>query len=85
MRKAVVRQSDGFIENVIEIEPDSTWQIPEGCSLMDAENGSPGDTWDGKKFVKPERIEPEPPRDLVAELDDLKGRIAKLEPEPQSP
>jgi len=63
MRKAVIRDSDGFVENIIEWEPDSKWPIPEGCSLIDAGGASPGDTWDGEKFIKPpEPLAPEPPR-----------------------
>lgn len=63
MRKAVVRNTDGFVVNVIEIEEDSKWEPPEGCHLIDAAGGSPGDTWDGVKFVKPpEPPPPEPPR-----------------------
>ena len=75
MRKAVVRESDGLVTNVIEIEEMANWSPPGGCYLIDAtEDGSPGDTWDGKKFVKPELPEPEPVRDLAAlaaEIDDL--------------
>ena len=56
MRKAVVRQSDGFVVNVIVIEPDSDWLLPEGYVLVDAEtSGGPGDTWDGKAFSTPRR------------------------------
>lgn len=61
MRKAVVRDTDGFVENIIEIEEGADWQPPEGCYLIDAGDGSPGDTWDGEKFVKPELPPPIPP------------------------
>ncbi|KKL80820.1 hypothetical protein LCGC14_2000960, partial [marine sediment metagenome] len=54
MRKAVIRNADGFVENIIEIKAKSKWQPPENCYLIDASDGSPGDTWDGTKFVKPE-------------------------------
>lgn len=64
MRKAVVRESDGLVINVIEWEPKvvkdgkkrpNLWQPPQGCYLVDATTteGSPGDTWDGEKFIKP--------------------------------
>jgi len=60
-------------------ENKSTWKPPEGHSLIDAGNGSPGDTWDGRKFIKPVLPEPEPVGNLVTEMDDLKTRIEKLE------
>ena len=54
MRKAVVRESDGLVLNVIEIEGGSPWPTPSGCILVDAEtSGSPGDTWDGEEFIPP--------------------------------
>ena len=58
MRKAVVRKSDGYVENVIEWAEGANWQPPEGCYLVDALDGSPGDTWDGAKFIK---MPPPPP------------------------
>lgn len=63
MRKAVIRESDGFVENVIEIKSGAKWQPPEGCYLIAAGKGSPGDTWNGEEFIKPPPPpEPEPPR-----------------------
>jgi hypothetical protein len=70
MRKAVVRESDGFVVNVIEIEEGANWKPPEGCYLIDAErDGSPGDTWDGKQFIKPEPAPVATPIDWQAEFD----------------
>ncbi len=60
MRKAVVRSSDGFVENVIEWKIGTNWPIPDGHTLIDAADGSPGDTWDGEKFISPPEPEPEP-------------------------
>lgn len=79
MRKAVVRQSDGLVTNVIEIEQGTDWQPPQGCVLVDAKDAGPGDTWDGMKFIKPELPPPEPPRDLAAEIDELRARVEELE------
>lgn len=54
MRKAIVQKDTGLVLNVIEIEPDAKWTMPEGCYLVDATKaGGPEDTWDGKKFVAP--------------------------------
>ncbi len=73
MRKAIVRNSDGFVINIIEIEQGANWQPPGDSYLIDAGNGETGDTWDGENFIKPEPIIPEPPRDLAAEIDELKS------------
>lgn len=61
MRKAIIRESDGLVVNVIAIEEDSDWTTPDGCYLIDAELGSPGNTWNREEFIKPEPIETEPP------------------------
>lgn len=82
MRKAVVREANGFVENIIEIEEGAKWQPPEDCYLIDAGNGSPGDTWDGTKFVKPEPTLPEPPRSshisVLEAVDPTKARPAQI-------
>ena len=51
MRKALIK--DGYVVNVIVWEEDSDWEVPEGHYLIDAGDASPGDTWDGEKFIKP--------------------------------
>lgn len=81
MRKAIVRTDDGFVVNVIEIKNKSSWTPPKGSSLIDAKDGSPGDTWDGKQFIKPPLI-PAPVSELEVlkeDIDDLKARLLKLE------
>ena len=77
MRMALI-DGQGLVLNVIEIEPDANWPAPVGCSLIDAGAGSPGDTWDGEKFIKPIPPEPEPVRDLEKEIDGLKARIDNI-------
>lgn len=75
MRQAVIRTSDGFVVNVIELKSKANWPIPEGCYLKRAaKHGSPGDTWDGTTFVSPPDVEPEP-----TETEKLEARIAALE------
>jgi hypothetical protein len=79
VRKAVVRETDGFVVNVIEIDFPTAWQPPEGCYCVDAEkDGSPGDTWNGAKFIRPEPEPVIPPRDLAAEVDQLKADLQAI-------
>lgn len=82
MRKAVIRDTDGLVENIIEWKPDSKWPIPKGYVLIDAGDGSPGDTWDGTKFVKPEPVLPEPPRSThistIDTIDTTKARPVRI-------
>lgn len=51
-RKALIEESTGKVVNVVEFEDGAfNWQPPIGHKLMEAANGSPGDTWDGTKFI----------------------------------
>ena len=49
-RMALVETVTGKVINVIELEPNSDWQLPIGHEIWDAEDGGIGDTWDGVKF-----------------------------------
>ena len=52
--KALVRSSDGYVENVVLYDEDGTWEVPVGYELVDAEYpAQPGATWDGSQFVAP--------------------------------
>ena len=77
MRKAVIR-IDGYVLNVIEIGSGANWQPPANCTLIDAGDGSPGDTWNGTVFVKPAPIIPEPPRSgHPAQLVSVSAGVAR--------
>jgi hypothetical protein len=77
MQKSIIRQSDGLVINRIEYDSKSNWTPPDGHILTD--DGKIGQTWDGKAFIDPEPLpEPEPPRDLEAEIDALKADTEKL-------
>ena len=81
MRKAIVEDNTGEVLNIIEIS-DFDLKLPEGQSLIDADkSGSPGDTWDGSKFITPEEPEPEPSENdkLKKQVEDLEKRIEALE------
>lgn len=54
-RRAVVNDQTLIVENVIELEDDADWPIPEGRIIVDApDSGSIGDVWDGEYFVPPQ-------------------------------
>ena len=79
MRHAVIK--DGFVVNVIELEPGSKWRPPEGCTVIRADSCEIGDSWDGVVLTNTSLI-PEPiietPRQPT-KLDELEARIAALE------
>ncbi len=64
MRKALVQLSDGLVVNVIEVDEGAKYSPPLDHELRDSDTASPGDTWDGLKFVKPPPPEPEPDPDV---------------------
>ena len=58
MQKALIDTASGKVINTVELADDWTgsegeWQAPDGQSVVDVQNGEPGDTWDGDAFVKP--------------------------------
>lgn len=75
MRKAIISQYKSTVENIIEIEPEANYSLLPEFFMIDALNASPGDTWDGKKFIKPILPPPEPVRDLAAEIDEIKATL----------
>ena len=82
MRKALIRQSDGLVVNMIEWLPDSSWPVPAGHYLIDGSTGNPGDTWDGVKFIPQVVPIPEPPLSThistLQAVDPNKARPAKV-------
>ena len=69
-RTAVIRTASGRVENIIELEPGTTWAPPAGCHVRAAQNAGPGDTWDGVQFVK--APDPTAPAPTAAELQRQK-------------
>jgi hypothetical protein len=45
MRMLLVRDSDNYVENVIEYNDGDNWPIPEGRTLIESEEYSIGDTY----------------------------------------
>lgn len=54
-RFAVVREKDGFVDNIIEMESNSNWACPIGYKLVkdDQVKASREDTWNGSEFIRP--------------------------------
>ena len=50
VKRAVVRDSDGLVDNVIKYDTAGSWSAPTGYSLLDIV-ASPGDTWNGSAVV----------------------------------
>lgn len=51
VKRAVVRDSDGLVDNMIKYDTAGSWSVPTGYSLVDTE-ASPGDTWNGSAVVR---------------------------------
>ncbi len=81
-RKALIEIATGKVVNVIELEDGANWQPPAGHYVQEALNASPGDTWDGTKFVPvPISIPPSPPvnwRALWLAADTAAKKLAVL-------
>ena len=70
-RKALIRESDGFGENVIEVDPGSGYTPPDGCTLKDSSEASPGDTWDGHEYVRSGKTQRTPEAELRAGMLEI--------------
>lgn len=54
MKKAIIRKSDGYVINVIEISKDAKYEPPSGCYLLDenaSEKASIGKMLVDKEFI----------------------------------
>lgn len=60
MRLAIINEQTKVVENVI-VPPEgaNAWFVPEGYITKLSETAEIGDTWDGTKFVRPEKPAPE--------------------------
>lgn len=60
MALAIINKETNIVENtIIPPEGANAWFVPEGYVAVLTENGSIGDTWDGKQFIKPDLTEEE--------------------------
>ena len=71
MRYAVI-DTAGLVKNVIELEEETKWSPPEGCTCLPSEDAEPGGTYTGTKFL------PCPPDESAIDPDAvLATEIAK--------
>ena len=66
MRAAIIRDSDGFVANLIVVE-DLDHPVDAGHTLVATDMAGPGWNYDGIKFSPPPTPPPLPPADLTAE------------------
>ena len=76
-RKAVIDTITNIVTNVVELDNDTTWPVPENHILVDSEVASPDDSWDGAEFTTPTR-EPTKEELLRIEWDTASTVAAKL-------
>jgi len=85
--KYIIIDADGLITNAIEWDGEAEWSPPEGCTAIESEDGSPGDSYIDGAVVPapiPEPVpEPEPAptfEELVAQAStfaELKRLVAE--------
>ena len=81
--KYIIIDADGLITNAVEWDGVAEWSLPEGCTAIKSEAGSPGDSYIDGAVVPAPVPEPVPPpptfEDLVAQASsfaELKALVA---------
>ena len=82
--KYIIVDADGLITNAVEWDGEAEWSPPEGCTAIESEDGSPGDSYIKGAVVPAPVPEPEPAvptfEELVAQAStfaDLKRLVAE--------
>lgn len=88
MKKALIRESDNIVENIIAIEEGVNFQPPEGYYIASIEGGKMGDSYDSvsEKFTSPivEEIKTTPSQDEInTAFSKLVDAVNKGNPIPQ--
>ena len=83
-KRALVDSKANKVVNVIELEDDANWEPPKGHYLLDkltSLDAATGDIWDGVELTRPIITPPVLPRDLIAEIDEMKADLDKIKVE----
>jgi len=81
MIRAVINQ-EGLVINRVVVDKVTDWLPPDGCSLLTEQQSvkaNIGDTWDGSKIIPQSISEVPKPRNLEAEIDELKARLDDIQ------
>lgn len=52
MRNALIDKSSNVVANVIVLDDDSDWPVPDGYEVVASEFADIGDIYDGKEFIR---------------------------------
>jgi len=81
--KYIIVDAHGLITNAVEWDGEAEWSPPEGCTAIESEDGSPGDSYIDGAVVLASVLEPEPAvptfEELVAQatsFEELKALVA---------
>lgn len=56
MRYAVVNDTTKIVTNVIVLDEDGDWTLPEGHKIVKSEQARKRDTYSNRKFIRPEPV-----------------------------
>jgi len=76
--KYIIIDADGLITNAIEWDGESDWSPPEGCTAIESEAGSPGDSYIDGAVVPAPVPEPVPAVPTFEELVAQASTFAEL-------
>jgi len=76
--KYIIVDADGLITNAVEWDGESDWSPPEGCTAIESEAGSPGDSYIDGAVVPAPVPEPVPAVPTFEELVAQASTFAEL-------
>ena len=76
--KYIIIDADGLITNAIEWDGVAEWSLPEGCTAVESEAGSPGDSYIDGVVVPAPVPEPVPAVPTFEELVAQASSFAEL-------
>ena len=76
--KYIIVDADGLITNAVEWDGEAEWSPPEGCTAIESEDGSPGDSYIDGAVIPAPVPEPEPAVPTFEELVAQASTFAEL-------